>query len=339
MGIRDGRTSDQDISSSMNAKTAMRALRPTSGAGAPPPALLAPLRRLGRVLFYRSPRFRLALVAAGWPWLRARLPRVAHLVFYDEFAFGPVQRDEALVLHALVRDVRPRTVVEIGFQGGLSSFNFLRALEPDAMLYAFDISDFSEETARDAFAAFPNFVFRRKSQDEIEAADVDLRPIDLVFLDASHELELNARTFDRLVGLRVHELAVRTSRRVRAGPPALGADGPARPNPLAAHRTLVRAGRHAGARIGRLSARALRTVLVGAPFLIDAGWMSGPSGSCSATRRMRPVQRPRVDGVVEPRVLPPPTGPVASRLMITRRVPASRRTSAARRADSEWTGG
>ena len=51
---------------------------------------------------------------------------MAHLTFYDELSWGPVQRDEALVLYSLVRAIRPQTVVEIGFLRGDSAFNFLR---------------------------------------------------------------------------------------------------------------------------------------------------------------------------------------------------------------------
>jgi predicted O-methyltransferase YrrM len=160
--------------------------------------LLASLRGVGRRLFYRSEIFRTTLLVVLWPWLRKRLPRLGHLAFYDEDAIGPVQREEALVLHALVRLLRPRVVVEIGFEGGLSAFNFLLALEPDAKLYTFDISDLSESTARTAFRHVPNFRFQRKSQDEITAADVDFQPVDLAFLDASHDFDVNIRTFERL---------------------------------------------------------------------------------------------------------------------------------------------
>jgi predicted O-methyltransferase YrrM len=43
---------------------------------------------------------------------------------------GAVQRDEALVLHALVRALRPQTLIEFGSGAGHSSYNFLRALAP-----------------------------------------------------------------------------------------------------------------------------------------------------------------------------------------------------------------
>ena len=139
---------------------------------------------------------------ALWPRLRRQTFDLAHLSFYlEEEAIGPVQRDEALLLHALTRVLRPQVVVEVGFLGGMSSLNFLLAMDPSAKLYAFDISKESERLARTHFRGRSSFSFQRKSQDEITAADVDFKPVDLLFLDASHELALNVRTFERL-----HEL-------------------------------------------------------------------------------------------------------------------------------------
>lgn len=44
-----------------------------------------------------------------------------NLGFYrEESAFGPLQREEALLLAAVVRVLRPRTIVEFGFSRGHS---------------------------------------------------------------------------------------------------------------------------------------------------------------------------------------------------------------------------
>jgi predicted O-methyltransferase YrrM len=120
---------------------------------------------------------------------------------FDELGRGPIQRDEALFLFALVRVLRPRTIVEIGFLRGHSALNFLRALDADARLYSFDIDPKCEERARERFGDDPRLVFRTRSQDALTADDVDGREADLVFLDASHDLALNQRTFERLLPL------------------------------------------------------------------------------------------------------------------------------------------
>ena len=109
-----------------------------------------------------------------------------------------MQRDEALLLHSMVRVIRPRTVLEIGFLRGHSAFNFLRALDPEARLYSFDLDPTCAERACEALGHDPRFVFRTRSQTELTAEDIDGRVADFVFLDASHDLALNQVTFERL---------------------------------------------------------------------------------------------------------------------------------------------
>jgi predicted O-methyltransferase YrrM len=126
-------------------------------------------------------------------------PDISHLAIFSEIADGPVQRDEALFLYSLLRVVRPRTVVEIGFLTGRSALNFLCALDDDARLYSFDIAH--AEHARDRLGHDSRFTFRTRSQDELTPDDIDGREADFVFLDAAHELDLNQRTFSRLLPL------------------------------------------------------------------------------------------------------------------------------------------
>jgi hypothetical protein len=99
----------------------------------------------------------------------------------------------------MVRVLRPRTVVEIGFLRGDSAFNFLTALDADARLYSFDVDPAAESIARERFGNDSRFVFRRRSQADLTAEDVDGREADLVFLDAAHDFELNRMTFSRLL--------------------------------------------------------------------------------------------------------------------------------------------
>lgn len=132
---------------------------------------------------------------------RPERPDLAHLSMFKETVLGPVQRDEALMLHGLVRVLRPATVVEFGFLRGHSALNFVLALDAEARLYSFDIHPRAERLARERLGHDPRFTFRFKSQTEIDAADVDHRSIDFVFIDALHDLELNQVTFGRLLPL------------------------------------------------------------------------------------------------------------------------------------------
>jgi predicted O-methyltransferase YrrM len=160
--------------------------------------------------------------AARWPTQRGDAPDISHLTIFSEIADGPVQREEALFLYSLMRVVRPQTVVEVGFLNGRSALNFLCALDADARLYSFDIAP--AEHAPDLFGHDPRFKFRTRSQDELTPGDIDGREADFVFLDASHDLELNRATFSRLLAmmapdaiLAVHDTGTVPRRFVRPG--------------------------------------------------------------------------------------------------------------------------
>jgi predicted O-methyltransferase YrrM len=130
---------------------------------------------------------------------RRSMPDVAHLATYQDVAWGPIQADEALLLHGLVRTVRPATVVEIGFFEGHSALNFLLALDEDARLYSFDVDPRCEQIARERFGHDERFTFLCKSQTELIPSDIEGRGAEFVFLDASHDLDLNQATFERLL--------------------------------------------------------------------------------------------------------------------------------------------
>lgn len=119
------------------------------------------LRRLGSRAFYRNApvrRFVNALQRDGG------MPDVSHLGIFSETAYGPLQRDEALLLYSVARVIRPQTVVEIGFLHGRSSFNFLQALDRDGRLYSFDIDPACERRAGELFGRDSRFTFRLRSK-------------------------------------------------------------------------------------------------------------------------------------------------------------------------------
>ena len=159
------------------------------------------LRNRARPIYYRSQTAREIAAMVRWPRVRRSAPDLAHLAFYTEWAWGPIQRDDALLLHALVRSVRPATIVEMGFLFGHSAFNFLRALDEHARLYSFDVGPESAQHARLRCQHDPRFVFHNRSQDTITADDVDGRSVDFVFLDGAHDLAINQATFERLLPL------------------------------------------------------------------------------------------------------------------------------------------
>jgi predicted O-methyltransferase YrrM len=144
-----------------------------------------------RLLYFRSLLFR---------WLVNRaVPSpfdISHIkAMRGETALGPVQQDEALFLFSLIRVIRPKVLVEFGFNLGHSALNFLQAMPQSSVLYSYDIIDKSEYSARTSFKRFPNFHFLRKSQTDFSPGDVDNQLVDFVFIDASHEFQLNKQTW------------------------------------------------------------------------------------------------------------------------------------------------
>lgn len=124
---------------------------------------------------------------------------LSHIYSYqEEQAIGPLQREEALFLFALLRVVRPKLVVEFGFLRGDSALNFLAAIAPEGRLLSYDISDEAEHYAKLYFSDYGHFKFLKKSQTEFSPQDLDSQLVDFVFLDAAHDLELNQRTWQLL---------------------------------------------------------------------------------------------------------------------------------------------
>ncbi len=152
-----------------------------------------------QLAFLRSRPLRNALMPLGaWRMGHSGI-RLAHLGFYREgSAFGPVQREEALLIAALVRVLRPKTIVEFGFASGHSALNFLEVMPANSKLFSFDISPRAHDIAA-VFAGDSRFTYRHKSQTDFAPEDVDGCTIDLCFIDASHDLYLNQETWRRVL--------------------------------------------------------------------------------------------------------------------------------------------
>ena len=121
-----------------------------------------------------------------------------HLRYFRDSEIGPIQRDEALLLYAIVKMVDPKTIVEFGFYKGHSAINFLKAMSADAKLYSYDMSDTAKQLSEKIEDSRFKFIF--KSQTEFAHSDVDNRMIDLAFFDAAHDFQLNVATFEKLMG-------------------------------------------------------------------------------------------------------------------------------------------
>lgn len=122
-----------------------------------------------------------------------------HLPLFDpRETRGPILKDEALFLYSLVKMIRPKVIVEFGFSRGHSSLNFLSAMDKDSVLYSYDIAESAKEIAIKVFGTFRNFNFLHKSQLDFIPSDIQNKKIDLLYMDAVYETEINMQTFDKL---------------------------------------------------------------------------------------------------------------------------------------------
>jgi predicted O-methyltransferase YrrM len=130
--------------------------------------------------------------------LYTRYYDLSHLsLFQSQETRGPILKDEALFLYALVKMIRPKVIVEFGFSRGHSSLNFLSAMDRDSVLYSYDISESAKEIAVNVFKKFRNFNFLFKSQLDFLPSDIGNKKIDLIYMDAVYETEVNMQTFDK----------------------------------------------------------------------------------------------------------------------------------------------
>ncbi len=121
---------------------------------------------------------------------------LSHLTQASQYVFGPIQDDEALLLYGLFKTLRPKTVVEFGFSHGVSSTNFLQALDSDAKLYSYDINLYNPNA--DPFKD-PRFKFYLKSQTEFLPSDTENRLIDVAYFDDGHIFNVNTVAFQKTV--------------------------------------------------------------------------------------------------------------------------------------------
>lgn len=107
-----------------------------------------------------------------------------------------IQNDEALFLYSLVKLIAPKIIIEIGFLEGYSTINFLAAMSPDGSVYSFDPDTNSAKKSNKI--KDKRFKFINKQGQDFSPKDINKNLIDLVFLDASHDLKENIEIFENI---------------------------------------------------------------------------------------------------------------------------------------------
>jgi len=127
----------------------------------------------------------------GMDWLE-RFPE-------HENVIGPIQRSEAIMMFGLVRVLRPKTVVELGFFRGDSAAVLAAATEDieGSRVVSHDIH-VDLAIAETLMRRYPHLEVRQADQ---RAVGDDLgNAIDFLFVDASHDFETNKQTWAALKG-------------------------------------------------------------------------------------------------------------------------------------------
>lgn len=115
-----------------------------------------------------------------------------------ENPLGNLQRDESIFLYGLLKVLRPKVVVEFGFLNGFSSSVILSALDKTSRLYSYDNSDYAKNSALSFTRKHRNFFFQSKRQEDFDPKDVGGSKLDFVLVDASHDLQVNIITFEKI---------------------------------------------------------------------------------------------------------------------------------------------
>jgi predicted O-methyltransferase YrrM len=100
--------------------------------------------------------------------------------------WGPVQDDEALLLFALVRVMRLRTVLEVGGQDGYSALNFLKAVGPEGTVFTCDVNPVPRLA--------PNHQVLTKDARLVTAEELGGAALELVFFDC-HDYDAQMELF------------------------------------------------------------------------------------------------------------------------------------------------
>lgn len=111
--------------------------------------------------------------------------------YEEETALGPLQREEALMLYALARVMRPQVVVEFGVAYGHSARAWLEAGVP----LVIGVDPWQTTEALSVATQYgERFRYIQASMTDVQ---IDERP-DIVFFDAEHDLSANVAAYNNL---------------------------------------------------------------------------------------------------------------------------------------------
>jgi hypothetical protein len=117
--------------------------------------------------------------------------------YLEETALGPLQRTEAEFMYSLIKMLKPNNIVEFGFFNGDSTLCLIEGSTGyDSKITSYDI-DYHPKM--DYYKSkYENFNYYIKNQLDFNIDDLTDKLIDFIFIDASHNLDINKQTFIKL---------------------------------------------------------------------------------------------------------------------------------------------
>lgn len=110
------------------------------------------------------------------------------MITYQGIELGTLLPEDASLLQAIIKMTNPMNVVEFGFLRGQSTRVMLEVMDQNAKLTSHDNTEVYN------IPEDPRFTLKRIGQEDFEP----MENVDFVFLDASHDFELNKQTFEKL---------------------------------------------------------------------------------------------------------------------------------------------
>jgi len=114
---------------------------------------------------------------------------------YYKHVQGNILPSEAFFLRGVIKMIDPKVILEFGTLTCYSSANFLNAMNKYSRLYSCDINRKPEVNM---ISDDKRFVFVKSDQSKFDPSIIKEGKVDFLFIDASHNLQANINTFQRV---------------------------------------------------------------------------------------------------------------------------------------------